>query len=301
MKVFTQEDFDLFAKDHAQELINGYGLNDNPEARADVFVASPDLYPLAMAMCSEHTAINMTTVLSNADYILIRDNDPDLESWHVNIREYDLITIMIESSIQFPWEVPHDFVPFNQKMLEEVTYDLLTYLPDDETREGLRETPKRVAKAWAKWTSGYNVDVPSLLKVFKDGAEDADQMVLVRDIPVYSKCEHHLADIIGWADVAYIPNGKVVGLSKLSRVVDAFARRLQVQERMTNQIADALWDNLNPKGAAVRVRARHMCMESRGVCQQGHHTVTVALRGAFLEEHKTREEFMLAINSPIGV
>lgn len=266
------------------------------------YPASENLLPLVLLLVAKFENASLAEHPSEATVLLMRDTDPDIVSWQSTIQEYDLVLELVWGDKHtLPWEVPHDFVPFNQKMLEEVTYDLLTYLPDDETREGLRETPKRVAKAWAKWTSGYNVDVPSLLKVFKDGAEDADQMVLVRDIPVYSKCEHHLADIIGWADVAYIPNGKVVGLSKLSRVVDAFARRLQVQERMTNQIADALWDNLNPKGAAVRVRARHMCMESRGVCQQGHHTVTVALRGAFLEEHKTREEFMLAINSPIGV
>ena len=117
-------------------------------------------------------------------------------------------------------------------------------------------------------------------------------MVIVKNIPIYSKCEHHLADIFGTATIAYIPNGKVVGLSKLSRLADAFARRLQVQERLTVQIADALVEHLNPKGVGVIVQARHMCMESRGLCQQGHHTITSALRGVLKTEPAARAEFM---------
>lgn len=163
---------------------------------------------------------------------------------------------------------------------------------NEPLREGLVDTPARMAKAWGHWTSGYAVDVPALLKVFEDGAENYDEMVMVKDIPIYSKCEHHLADIFGTATIAYIPNGKVVGLSKLSRVADAFARRLQVQERLTTQIADALNDNLNPTGVGVIIKARHMCMESRGICQQGHHTVTSALRGVFKTDPTARAEFL---------
>jgi GTP cyclohydrolase I len=159
-------------------------------------------------------------------------------------------------------------------------------------REGLLDTPTRVAKAWAHWAGGYSIDIAGLLKVFEDGAEGYDQMVIVKDIPIYSKCEHHLADIFGTATIAYIPNGKVVGLSKLSRVADAFARRLQVQERLTNQIADALHEHLQPIGVGVVIKARHMCMESRGLCQQGHHTITSALRGAIKDEPQVRAEFL---------
>lgn len=164
--------------------------------------------------------------------------------------------------------------------------------PDQPLREGLNETPHRMAKAWMHWTSGYSVDIAKLLKVFEDGADNYDQMVTVKDIPIYSKCEHHLADIFGTVTISYIPNGKIVGLSKLSRLADAFARRLQVQERLTSQIADAMQEHLNPIGVGVMVRARHMCMESRGICQQGHHTITTALRGAIKDEPATREEFM---------
>lgn len=177
-------------------------------------------------------------------------------------------------------------------MGENVVTQLITNVMGVEMREGLVETPARVVKAWGKWTSGYGVDIGALLKVFKDGAEGYDEMVVVKDIPIYSKCEHHLADIFGTATIAYIPDGKVVGLSKLSRLADAFARRLQVQERLTVQIADALMEHLEPKGVGVVIRARHMCMESRGISQQGHHTVTTALRGAIKEDARARAEFL---------
>lgn len=169
---------------------------------------------------------------------------------------------------------------------------MLHSLDPEPTREGIQETPFRVAKAWKHWCSGYDVDIGKLLKVFEDGGEKYDQMVIVKDIPIYSKCEHHLADIFGTCSIAYIPDGKIVGLSKLSRLADAFARRLQVQERLTDQIADALVEHLKPKGVGVLVRARHMCMESRGICQQGHHTITTALRGVIRDEPQTRAEFI---------
>lgn len=169
---------------------------------------------------------------------------------------------------------------------------LLAGVGEDTKRGGLLETPDRAAAAWAFWTKGYNQDPAEVLKVFEDGAEHYDEMVAVVNIPFYSKCEHHLADIFGTATIAYIPNGKVVGLSKLNRVLDIFARRLQVQERLTVQVVDALMEHLAPKGAGVVIKARHMCMESRGVCQQGHHTVTSALRGVFKDQPATRAEFM---------
>lgn len=183
--------------------------------------------------------------------------------------------------------------PAIKKIMDENTItQLITEVIGTDMREGLVETPARVVKAWRHWTSGYGVDIGALLKVFEDGAENYDEMVLVKNIPIYSKCEHHLADIFGTATIAYIPDGKIVGLSKLSRVADAFARRLQVQERLTAQIADALNEHLQPKAVGVIVRARHMCMESRGICQQGHHTETSALRGAFKTDPSARAEFL---------
>ena len=150
----------------------------------------------------------------------------------------------------------------------------------------MRETPARVAKAYSTWFGGYDVDIAELFKVFEDGAEGTNELVIVRDIPVYSHCEHHMAPIIGRATVGYVPNGKIVGLSKLSRVVDAFARRLQVQERLTNQIADAIWEHLDPLAVCVYIDARHMCIESRGVKQSCRSsTVTKAFRGATAGEY----------------
>lgn len=178
------------------------------------------------------------------------------------------------------------------KRMEEILGIIESGDSDAPLRPGLLETPIRVAKAFEHWFGGYAIDVPSLFKVFEDGAEGADQMVAVVRIPFYSKCEHHMADIFGHATVAYIPRGRIVGLSKLNRVVDAYARRLQVQERLTNNIADAIQTHLDPIGVGVYITARHMCIESRGVCQHGHHTVTTALRGAIKDEPQTRAEFL---------
>ena len=170
---------------------------------------------------------------------------------------------------------------------------LLENVPKDQPlRQGLEETPARMAKAWEHFTSGYSVDIAKLLKTFEDGAENYDEMVMVKDIPIYSRCEHHLESIFGTATIAYIPNGRVVGLSKLSRVADAFGRRLQVQERLTTQIANAIDEHLQPKGVGVIIKARHLCMESRGVCQQGHHTITSALRGVIKSDPTARAEFL---------
>lgn len=189
--------------------------------------------------------------------------------------------------IVFPWE-GNDV----EDSVEDNVIRLLQAVGEDARRGGLLETPKRVVKAWQHWCSGYGKEPKDVLKTFDDGAEGYDQMIAVVDIPVYSHCEHHMAAIFGTATIAYIPDGKIVGLSKLSRLVDIFARRLQVQERMTAQIADALNEHLKPKGVGVIIKARHMCMESRGVCQQGHHTQTVALRGAMLAQDSTRAEFL---------
>ena len=159
-------------------------------------------------------------------------------------------------------------------------------------REGLLETPARVAKAYEHWFGGYQRDVGELLKVFKDGGEGYNEMVVVGNIQFYSTCEHHMAPIMGMATVGYIPNGSIVGLSKMHRLVDAFARRLQVQERMTVQIADAMEEHLAPHGVGVVLQARHLCIESRGVCQRGSITTTSALRGVMQTSTRARQEFL---------
>lgn len=181
---------------------------------------------------------------------------------------------------------------FLQRYPEEIVRGLLAYVGEDPDREGLRETPARVLKAYREWTAGYGQDVTTLFKTFADGAEGAREMVIVHNIPVVSKCEHHLADITGIAHVGYIPDGKIVGLSKLARVTDLFARRLQVQERLTAQIADAIEANLAPLGVGVVIRAAHACMSSRGVKVHESVTTTSAMRGALLTKPEARAEFM---------
>ena len=188
--------------------------------------------------------------------------------------------------IVWPWE------DSAEGSIEDNVRRILQFVGEDPDRGGLHETPKRVAKAWQFWCKGYNEKPEDILKTFEDGAEGCNEMVMVKDIPFYTHCEHHLAPFFGTATIAYIPNGKIVGLSKLNRVLDCFARRLQVQERLTTQVAESLMEHLDPIGVGVIVKARHMCMESRGVCQQGHHTVTSALRGAFKDDPTVRAEFL---------
>ena len=179
---------------------------------------------------------------------------------------------------------------------ESLVEAMLFIIGEDPEREGLRETPKRVAKAWGEWFDGYKRDPMAELKTFEDGAElCGDEMVLVRDIDFYSHCEHHMAPFFGKAHIAYIPNKRVVGLSKLARVTDVFAHRLQVQERLTNQIANALVAGLDPQGVGVVLKATHFCMCSRGVNKQGSTTITSALRGAIKEEPSARAEFLRLI------
>jgi GTP cyclohydrolase I len=169
---------------------------------------------------------------------------------------------------------------------------LLTSLGEDPERPGLHETPARVAKAWKHWTSGYGQDPVQILKAFEDGAEQYNELIVVRNIPVYSHCEHHLAPFFGKATVGYLPNGKIVGLSKLTRLVDVFSKRLQVQERMTIQIANALMEALEPKAVGVVVKCRHMCMESRGIRTPGEETITSAMLGELQPNLALRTEFL---------
>ncbi len=180
---------------------------------------------------------------------------------------------------------------------EQAVTKILELLGEDPEREGLVKTPSRVAKALKFLTEGYAQDPKEILNQALFTTSN-DEMVLVRDIEFYSMCEHHMLPIIGRVHVAYIPDGKVVGLSKIPRIVNVYARRLQIQEQMTEQIADAILETIKPKGVAVVVHARHMCMEMRGVQKINSTTVSSALRGLFKRDERTRNEFYNLINTP---
>ena len=290
-KILTNEDVSALAEvvsDDLKTLV--------PSA-ARVFPIPRGGVPAAFAVAAHHGNLQVVDSPERADLFIddIIDSGATMREWsdrYPGKPFFALVDKTREGSdfagawVVFPWE--GDAV----SGIEDNVRRMLQYVGENPDRGGLLETPRRVAKAWGHWCSGYDKNASEILKVFEDGAEKCDEMVVVKDIPIYSKCEHHMADIFGTATIAYIPNGKIVGLSKLSRLADMFARRLQVQERLTNQIADALEEHLHPKGVGVIIRARHMCMESRGICQQGHHTITSALRGVLKEKPEARAEFL---------
>ena len=181
-----------------------------------------------------------------------------------------------------------------RKKLEDNTRNLLELLGEDPNREGLVNTPKRVAKAWDFLTKGYNENLDDLINnaIFEGESKD---MVIVKNIEFYSLCEHHMIPFYGKAHIGYIPNGKIIGLSKLARITDLFAQRLQVQERLTNQIAKCLQDVLNPRGVAVVLEGKHFCMLSRGVQKQNSIATSSSMLGIFREKESTRNEFLKLI------
>ena len=178
--------------------------------------------------------------------------------------------------------------------MESLIREMLVQIGEDPEREGLRKTPERVTRAWGEIAAGYAQDPGQMVRDALFTAE-GKEMVVVNDVDFYSVCEHHLLPFFGKAHVAYIPNGKIVGLSKVARVVEAYARRLQVQERMTAQIADCLMENLQPLGVAVVLHAQHLCMMMRGIQKQNSYAVTSEMLGAFKERSKTRAEFLTLI------
>ncbi|MGF1551913.1 MAG: GTP cyclohydrolase I FolE [Paracoccaceae bacterium] len=181
---------------------------------------------------------------------------------------------------------------------EEAVRTLLRWAGDDPDREGLRDTPGRVVRAYREWFRGYDEDPVALLARTFEEVEGYDEMVLLKDIRFESHCEHHLAPIVGRAHVAYLPAGRVVGISKLARVVDAYAKRLQVQEKMTAQIASSLSEVLAPRGVGVVIEAEHHCMSTRGVHKPGVSMVTSTMLGAFRRDPRTRKEFLDLIGNP---
>ena len=180
--------------------------------------------------------------------------------------------------------------------MEDLIRELLGKIGEDPEREGLRKTPQRVAESWAELTRGYSMDLTAILNgaVFE---EECDEMVVVKDIELYSLCEHHLLPFIGKAHVAYLPDKKIVGLSKVPRIVDMFCRRLQVQERLTVQIANAIREAIEPKGVGVVLQASHLCMMMRGVQKQNSQAVTSCMLGRFKSDPRTRSEFLNLVHS----
>jgi GTP cyclohydrolase IA len=187
---------------------------------------------------------------------------------------------------------PHDAKIAVPQDIEEAIRSLIRWAGDDPEREGLTDTPKRVARAWKEYCQGYTEDPGLHLARTFDEVGGYDSIVLLKDIPFQSHCEHHMAPIIGTASIAYLPNNRVVGISKLARVLHGFAQRLQVQERLTAQVAQSIWDNLKPQGVAVVIDAQHGCMTGRGVKTHGVGMVTSRMLGCFLENAESRKEVL---------
>jgi GTP cyclohydrolase I len=195
----------------------------------------------------------------------------------------------------------HKIEEFDQKITDGLSthyHSIIEMLGEDPKREGLLKTPERMAKAMQYMTQGYQQDAVKILDSAKF-SEEVSEMVIVKDIELYSMCEHHLVPFFGKAHIAYIPNGYITGLSKLARVVDVYARRLQVQERLTTQILKAIQQSLNPLGVAVVIEAKHLCMMMRGVQKQNSVTTTSSFDGEFLHNHITRNEFLKLISSDL--
>lgn len=246
--------------------------------------------PVALALTSALTIMIVDTP-DEADFIL----DDLIDTGRTLNRFKDKpFFALIDKRI---WTHRNDWViwPWEQTAetgIEDHIVRLLQYVGEDPTRGGLLETPARVAKAWKEWCGGYGEDPATILKTFEDGAEGVDEMVVLKNIPFYTHCEHHMAPFFGTATIGYLPNNKIVGLSKMSRLLDIYAKRLQVQERLGCQIADAIMQHLDALGCGVVINARHLCMESRGIKKQGSETTTSALRGLFKDDAAVRSEFL---------
>ncbi|KKP77705.1 MAG: GTP cyclohydrolase 1 [candidate division WS6 bacterium GW2011_GWF1_35_23] len=283
MKILTHEEIDIAIQKMARqiEICHGNCINIYPVPRGGIPIAYHLLRYLP----------NSSIVDSRDEADIIIDDLVDSGKTRQKFDSLPFYTAFDKQKnpelgwLVFPWEGS------GESSIEDACVRLLEYCGENPEREGLKETPARMARAWQFWTSGYNQNPKDIFKTFEDGGENYDEMIVISPIPFYSHCEHHMAAIFGDVYIAYIPNGRIAGLSKFARLVDVFARRLQVQERLTTQIADTIEQELNPRGIGVFIKARHFCMESRGVQKSGVYTKTSALRGIFLTKAEVRAEF----------
>ncbi|HVI49942.1 MAG TPA: GTP cyclohydrolase I FolE [Candidatus Sulfotelmatobacter sp.] len=214
--------------------------------------------------------------------------------------EHKAITLPKSSQAKSAQSKSAEAVKPSRQEAEEAVRTLLRWAGDDPTREGLVDTPSRVVRAYEEFFAGYHEDPEEILRRTFEETDGYDEMVLLRDIRLESHCEHHVVPIIGKAHVAYLPDRRVVGISKLARVVEIYARRLQIQEKLTAQIANCIQEVLHPRGVAVVIEAAHQCMTTRGVRKPGVTMVTSRMLGAFRDDPSTRREFMALINTPSG-
>lgn len=290
-------------------------LVDNARLQIHAYFGTRPLYtypiprggvPVAyLLMAATEGQVKVAETPEKADFFIddIIDSGATMEHWCDKYPGLPFFALIDKTSgspmwsdrwVIFPWEGEA------VSSIEDNVRRLLQFIGEDPERGGLVETPARVAKAYGEWFDGYRVDIPSLFKTFEDGAENCDELIIIDSIPVESFCEHHIARFHGVAHVGYIPsitNGhpKIIGLSKIPKLVKAYAHRLQVQERLTNQIADAISKYLEPQGVAVILRCEHTCMSTRGACVQGSSTTTSAMRGVLRENSSARAEFLSLI------
>lgn len=265
-------------------------MNAYPVPRGGIYAAQALL--TMMAGSTRPLSLNIVEEVNDADFIIDDIVDSGATRKHYEpfaLPFFALVDKQMEKEITQKWVVMPWERMTNEKGPEENITRLLQFIGEKVGREGLKETPQRVIKSYAQIFAGYKQDPADVMKVFEDGA--CDEMVLLRDIEFYSVCEHHMQPFFGRAHIAYIPNDKVLGVSKLARVLDIYARRLQIQERLTSQVTTALMEHLKPKGAACVLEAKHFCMVCRGVEKQNSRMVTSSLQGAFKEDAATRAEF----------
>jgi GTP cyclohydrolase I len=250
------------------------------------------------ALVHKHAAVPIADVVPDWPHPLTGESMTDIAARVTNTsdeaspsRTKDLSTPYVSRATDFD-DVPDMYAP----RLEELVRAQLVEIGEDPDREGLQRTPLRVAKAMDFLTSGYTTSLEDVVNNAIFDAEGAEEMVVVRDVEFYSMCEHHMLPFFGKATVAYLPKGKIIGLSKIARIVDVYARRLQVQERLTNQVADALSEILDPHGVGVVMEGKHLCMMMRGVQKQDSNMVTSSMRGTFRSDARTRSEFLALVN-----